>query len=557
MTFEIQKALMRNINAQTSEKGLSHVKSFGPPLNEREERFRLISETLPIGVFECDQKGECLYVNSRWQEIFGLNLVESLTKDWRQFLHPEEYELVAAEWSQAIDDFRAFIRDCRIITARGEVRWVHLRSSPVFSDSGVRYTGTVEDITERKHFEEELRRAKETAESVNEAKSAFLANMSHEIRTPMNAVIGMSGLLLDTALNPKQKEYTEIIQESAKALLQIINDILDFSKIEAGKLEIENIAFDLRVLLDNIMVMVAPKTYEKGLQINCIIPSDLHVGLKGDPGRLRQILLNLIGNAVKFTAKGGVTIQVERLMELEQKIVLRFSIKDTGIGIPHDRKNQLFQSFSQLDPSTTRKYGGTGLGLAISKQLVEIMGGQIDVISEPGQGSTFWFAIALEKMHQTTILQTSDAGQFLKENLNTRPKEKTEAVAKTVKILLAEDNPINQKVATLILRKSGYEVEVVNDGAEAVQALMVRTYDLVLMDVQMPNMDGLEATRRIRDPQSRVLNSQIPIIALTAHAMKGDEENCVASGMNDYLAKPIDPKGLLEKIQYWTSLTVS
>ncbi len=557
MTFKIQKALMHNINAQTNEKGLSHVKSFGPPLNEREERFRLISETLPIGVFECDQKGECLYVNSRWQEIFGLNLVESLTKDWRQFLHPEEYESVAAEWSQAIDDFRAFIRDCRIITTRGEVRWVHLRSSPVFSDSGVRYTGTVEDITERKHFEEELRRAKEAAESVNEAKSAFLANMSHEIRTPMNAVIGMSGLLLDTALNPKQKEYTEIIQESAKALLQIINDILDFSKIEAGKLEIENIAFDLRVLLDNIMVMVAPKAHEKGLQINCIIPSDLHVGLKGDPGRLRQILLNLIGNAVKFSAKGGVTIQVERLMELEQKIVLRFSIKDTGIGIPHDRKNQLFQSFSQLDPSTTRKYGGTGLGLAISKQLVEIMGGQIDVISEPGQGSTFWFAIALEKMIQATILQTGGAGQFLKENLNTWPKEKTEAVAKTVKILLAEDNPINQKVATLILRKSGYEVEVVNDGAEAVQALMVRSYDLVLMDVQMPNMDGLEATRRIRDPQSRVLNSQIPIIALTAHAMKGDEENCVASGMNDYLAKPIDPKGLLEKIQYWTSLTVS
>lgn len=547
---------MRNSSTPGSEKAAKDINRFGPPLNEREERFRLISETLPIGVFECDQSGECLYVNSRWQEIFGLNLMEILTKDWRQFLHPEEYESVAAEWSQAIERLRAFIRDCRIITAQGEVRWVHLRSSPVFSDTGVRYTGTVEDITERKHFEEELKRAKEAAESVNAAKSAFLANMSHEIRTPMNAVIGMSGLLLDTALNPKQKEYTEIIQESAKALLQIINDILDFSKIEAGKLEIDHIAFDLRLLMENIMVLVTPKAREKDLRIECIIRPDLHVGLKGDPGRLRQILLNLIHNAVKFTAKGGVTIAVEKLMEMEQKLILRFSIRDTGIGIPHDRKNRLFQSFSQLDPSTTRKYGGTGLGLAISKQLVEIMGGQIDVISEPGQGSTFWFALALEKMDQSARLQTDGAGQSRKENLNARLEEETETAAQKVKILLAEDNPINQKVATLILRKSGYEVAVVQDGAEALEALRVGPYDLVLMDVQMPNMDGLEATRKIRDPQNKVLNSQIPIIALTAHAMKGDEENCIAAGMNDYLAKPIDPKGLLVKIQYWTRLTV-
>jgi PAS domain S-box-containing protein len=557
MTVEIKKKSAPKTDTQTGKKKVHSTKAPGPALGEREERFRLISETLPIGVFECDQKGECLYINTGWQEIFGLNLVESLTKDWRQFLYPEEYESVSAEWSEAIARFRAFTKDCRIITARGEVRWVHLRSSPIFSDSGVRYTGTVEDITERKHFEEELRRAKEAAESVNEAKSAFLANMSHEIRTPMNAVIGMCSLLLDTPLNPKQKEYTEIIHESAKALLQVINDILDFSKIEAGKLEIERIEFDLHILLDNIVAMVAPKAHEKGLKINYSFAPNLPFKLKGDPGRLRQILLNLMGNAVKFTEKGGVTVQIDRLLELDQKIILRFSIKDTGIGIPHERKNILFQSFSQVDASSTRKYGGTGLGLAIAKQLVEIMGGQIDVISEPGQGSTFWFAVALEKMYEAEAPQSDRIEQPQKENQNITHKEQDEAVPKPVKILLAEDNPINQKVAMLILRKSGYQVEAVKDGAEAIQALVNQSYDLVLMDVQMPNMDGLEATRIIRDSQSKVLNPQIPIIALTAHAMKGDEDKCIAAGMNDYLAKPIDPRGLLEKIKYWIKLSDS
>jgi PAS domain S-box-containing protein len=683
-------------------------------LRESEARLRALTDSAQDAIIMMNPDGRISFWNPAAERILGYKNAEAVGKKLDAFIMPSRYhEAYRAAYSgfQQTGQGAAIGKtlDLEAIRKDGMEISIQLSLSAVHMGNGWHAVGILRDTTERKQAETELQRiniileeatihANDMAvqsEAANAAKSEFLAHMSHEIRTPMNGIIGMIGLLLDTELNDEQRRYAEIVNASGESLLSLINDILDFSKIEAKRLDLEILDFDLSSLLDDFASTLAVRSFEKGLELICSADLDVPTRLRGDPGRLRQILTNLTGNAIKFTHEGEVIVHVSLLEESEDNVLLRFSVSDTGIGIPENKIGLLFNKFSQVDSSVTRQYGGTGLGLAISKQLAELMGGHIGVNSEEGKGSEFWFTARLAKQVEkiasipsadligvrvlvvddnatnreilvirlafwgmrpaeaksgpgalqalekaldendpfriavidmqmpgmdgetlgrriqaddrlkdirmvmlTSLGIRGDASHFQKigfaayvtkpirnQELKTvlsmalsgqdRPSQRVIATRHTAReslpffenskarILLADDNITNQQVALGILKKLGLRADAVANGAEVLNALESLPYDLILMDVQMPVMDGMEATRRIREKEkgksdqaarrceSQAVNFHIPIIAMTAHAMQGDREQCLAAGMNDYVSKPVSPQALTDCLKKW------
>ena len=428
------------------------------------------------------------------------------------------------------------------LLANGRVRAIRLATTMT--------TELQKQINEYEVVQVLLQQAKLAAEAANTAKSQFLANMSHEIRTPMNGVIGLTELLLSTDLNDEQRKYAKLVRLSGRNLVQLISDILDLSKIEANKIELEMRDFDLLAETTGTINLLSLRAREKGLELVSKIDPDVPLFLKGDAGRLRQIITNLISNAIKFTEKGSVLLHIRKDAEYEQQTTLRFFIKDSGIGIASDKLETIFEPFTQADGSTTRKYGGTGLGLTISLQLAELMGGTLGVESLEREGATFWFTVVLEKA-------STPSPFILAEALETHSPSEIgfgRVSLHTARILLVEDDAINQLVTKTVLANFGYQVDVVNNGIEALKLMANNDYALVLMDCMMPGMNGYEATSIIRDLTSNVRDHAIPVVALTANAMREDRDSCLAAGMNDYLVKPIEITDLLVMLKKWMPL---
>ena len=443
------------------------------------------------------------------------------------------------------------------------LRWDHwiavVRNITARKSGELKLTEYAQEL-ERKN--EELEAALATAREATQLRSRFLANMSHEIRTPMNGVLGMTDFLLATKLTAEQQEFAESIKGSADALMALINDILDLSKIEAGKMRLDRVPFQLGATIAEVASMFALEARLKGLEFVSNIPPDLP-RVVGDPGRLRQVLRNLLGNALKFTDRGEIGVRAELLNEATNVVQIRFTVHDTGIGMPTDQQSRLFESFTQGDGSSTRRHGGTGVGLAISKQLVELLGGEIGVASEPGHGSRFWFTASFGK---ASPAETPAPKPVVVQDriIRSTPRiplaapaacpQKPVPIATHLRVLLAEDNEINQRITLRLLEKLGVPADAVVNGREAVQALEKRKYDLVLMDCQMPDMDGFEATAIVR---SREVGTHTPICALTANAMEGDRERCLAAGMDDYISKPVGLEKLQKAVDRWVHRPVA
>jgi len=650
-----------------------------------QQRARSIVDSAYDAYVAMDADGLIIDWNRQAEKTFGWSRKEAVGKPLHELIIPPSYReahLAGVRNFLATGEGPLLNRRIEVPALRRDSSEfpVELTIAPIRQGEDWLFSAFLHDITLRKQTEEEMRRARQAAEAASQSKSEFLANMSHEIRTPMNAIIGMTELLLDTALNMEQRDYLETVKKSADALLSVINDILDFSKIEAGKLELDHSPFDLRDMLGEMLTTLALRAHQKGLELAAHVAPPVPETVIGDPVRLRQILINLVGNAIKFTERGEVVIDVcQEEKSPSGDVVLHFLVRDTGIGIPEDKQKLIFEAFAQADGSTTRRYGGTGLGLAISSRLVERMGGRLWVESESGQGSSFHFTArfghhgaALEKpsrpepgrlrglsalvvddnatnryilteilsqwqMRPTAVENAAAAlralelakqkgepfalilldahmpgvdGFMLAERIRTnsnltgatvmmlssashpidarrcqelglaaylikpikqaelyrailaalgapvarpasQPRPALTRAGRSLRVLLAEDNAVNQKLAVRLIEKQGHSIAVVSNGQEALEALEREPFDLVLMDVQMPDMDGFETTAAIR-ARERDNGRHIPILAMTAYAMKGDRERCLECGMDDYVSKPIQPRELWEAIERLT-----
>ena len=514
---------------------------------ERTAYLNALIETSPLGIVTCDSTGRVQICNGAFEKLFGYAKHEVVGAELNNLILPPQFKRESDEFEerrkaggivQAITERRR--KDGTLVPV--ELYAISLRMGGETVGNLVLYN----DVTERKRAEDALRNAKEAAESANRAKSEFLANMSHEIRTPMNGIIGMTQLALESGLNPEIHEYLEMVSFSADALLSLLNEILDFSKIEAGKMELESEPFALRQSLGQTLKTLSHSARRKGLTLEWTVAPEVPEWLIGDCGRLRQVLVNLAGNAIKFTEKGRVAISVDLQNCSPEFAELRFSVRDTGIGIAPEKQKLIFGVFTQADASTTRKYGGTGLGLAISHHLVALMGGELQVQSKLGEGSNFLFAVRLRLPSMDLIPQQQNPIR-LKESLPPSMDAPAATNHRSLRILLAEDNDVNSRLATKLLEKHGHSIVRARNGREAVDAIEHENIDLILMDTQMPEMDGLEAIRRIRE-KKKESDRYLPIISVTARAMRGDRESCLEAGADAYVSKPLRASELFDAI---------
>lgn len=504
-------------------------------------RLEVALEGANIGIWEWDVIQNKLVWDDQMFIIYGQKRenFSNAYEAWSNGVHPDDLASATNDVNQSLSTHQPFQSQFRVVKENGDIGYVLARAKLIIDKAGnpIKMIGFNLDITKIKLNEIELEKAKSEALQSSKAKAQFLANMSHEIRTPINGILGISQLLKDTNLDNIQKEYLENINQSGTILLSLINDILDLSKIESGKIEIETIDFNLEQTIDFVLSTLKYSAENKGLQLTTEYDTRFSRWFKGDPSRIKQVLLNFINNAIKFTQKGNITVKTNITSQTNQLNKIRVEVIDTGIGIAEENIPKLFQKFTQSDSSTHRKFGGTGLGLSISKLLVERMGGAIGLESKLGEGSTFWFELELPLGVENLT--------FTEDNFKIEESKSKS----NLKVLVAEDNIINQKVTTALLKKLGYESQVVANGFEVLSILNTVKFDLILMDCQMPDMDGFEATEKIRNSKSPFSN--IAIIAMTANAMEGDREKCIAIGMNDYLTKPVSLKDLSITLNKW------
>jgi PAS domain S-box-containing protein len=490
-------------------------------LTASEARFRSLAAAAPVGIFQTDADGACCYVNDRWCEIAGMSAIEAAGQGWLRALHPADRVSVSDAWRDAVASRRPFALRYRFLRPNGNDSWVMGNAVASYDGAGRinGYIGTVTDVTESHQQAQALERAKSEAEAAMRAKSLFLANMSHEIRTPLNAVVGMTTLLLDTPLSPDQRDFVHTIRSSSDSLLEVINDILDYSKVDAGKLEIERRSFDLRRVVEESLDLVTPRALEKNLNLAYLIEDATPEALIGDPTRLRQVLVNLLSNAVKFTHQGEVlvTVDSQRIDEVSERV--HFAVRDTGIGIAAEQLPRLFQSFTQVDASTTRKYGGTGLGLAISRRLAELMGGEVSAESEPGHGSVFHATVLVARA------SSSEPADFLQHDA---------PALKGKRILIVDDNLSNRRILTQLALRWGMKPSTLPSALEALDRVRHgEAFDVAVLDMSMPEVDGLELAseiRRRRDPD------ELPIVLLTSLGQRHADPR---SGLSASLSKPI------------------
>ena len=506
-------------------------------VKKTEHNLRLITDNMLDLICMTDMEGNIKYLSPSNIKILGINIEERINQSIFSFIYHEDVKKVRDLFSEILNSSGEFKKEIRIVKKDGSFMCTEMLGNKLYDDFG-NICGVIlvgRDIEKRKMAEDELMTAKEVAEEANRAKSEFIANMSHEIRTPLNGIIGMTKLTVLTDLTKEQKENFEIIKTCADSLLEIINNVLDFSKIEAGKMKMDNIEFDFKDMMSKVMKIHYYSAYNKGLTIKSAVSSSIPKTLIGDENKLQQVLNNLIGNGLKFTEKGGVFIRVWEDILPDAKIRLNFSIIDTGIGISEEEMKHLFKSFSQADGSITRRYGGTGLGLVISKHLIEIMGGTISLVSNKEVGSTFHFSVEFNCIQE----QLSSEGEDKSANIDTK---------ETLSILVADDDEANRKILKSLLEEKGYMVSIANDGAEVLELLEKNDYDVVLMDIMMSGLDGIQTTKRIREMEGGT-RKHIPIIAVTACALEDDKIRFLSSGMDAYVSKPIEFEKLFSIIR--------